>query len=78
MKPGTKVRVTGTRCFTGTVLAMGEDEMTIEEAPGCTVTLRRNPASTTPWQWRCAGMPVEIYSADLFRKRLVDLERKTR
>jgi hypothetical protein len=79
MKRGSKVCITGKRCFTGTVLAVTDIAMVIEEAPGCTVTLRRDPASTKPLQWRCAGMPVEIHSdlAD-FRKRLADLERRTR
>ena len=81
MKPGTPVRITGSRSFTGKVLAVGDIAIVIEEAPGFTVTLRRDPASTNPLQWRCAGLPVEIHAVpDLaaFRKRLSDLERRTR
>jgi hypothetical protein len=87
MKPGTTVTVTiieqspGARFFSGKVLAVGDIAMVIEEAPGLTVTLRRDPASTKPLQWRLAGLPVSIRSdADLadFRKRLADLERRTR
>lgn len=77
---GMKVRVTGQRCFTGTVLAVNDILMVIREAPGITVTIRRDPASMTPTQWRCAGLPVDVYAmptAD-FRKRLWDLVRKAR
>ena len=80
MITGMKVRITGRRCFTGTVLAVNDIVMVIREAPGITVTIRRDPASMTPTQWRCAGLPVDVYAmpAADFRKRLRDLLRKVR
>jgi hypothetical protein len=86
MQRGSTIRVTGQRCFTGMVLAVSDIAMVIEEAPGLTVTLRRDPASTRPLQWQCQGIPCEVYIAEVhtdakladFRKRLRDLERRTR
>lgn len=81
MKPGTPVRITGWRNFTGTVLAASDLAMVIQEGPGLATVLRRDPASTKPMQWQCAGLPVEVHAIpDLtdFRRRLRDLERKTR
>jgi hypothetical protein len=74
--PGTKVRITGWRSFTGTILAANEVALTIQEAPGFVAILRRDPASTAPLQWRCAGRPVEVFIMPdaVFRKRLADLK----
>lgn len=81
MTRGTKVTVTGSRTFNGTVLAAIPDTLIIEESPGRIVTLRRDCASTKPLQWQCAGMPVEVreqIDLNLFRAKLWDLERRTR
>ena len=79
MTPGTKVRITGWRSFTGTVLAANEAALTIAEAPDLATILRRDPASTTPLQWRCAGRPVEVCIVPdaTFGKRLADLMKRS-
>ena len=81
MKRGSRVVVTGGECFIGTVLAVTDDMLIIEVAPGVTTTLFRDCASTQPLRWQCAGMPVEVQAytdiAD-FRAKLFSLERKTR
>lgn len=81
MTPGATIHITGARSAAGTVKAATEITLTIQETRGCFFVLRRDPASTTPWQWRWAGLPVTIHSApDLadFRTRLADLDRRTR
>jgi len=76
---GTKVRITGWRSFTGTILAANEVALTIQEAPGFVAIIRRDPASTAPLQWRCAGRPVEVCVMPdaTFRKRLDDLMKRS-
>jgi preprotein translocase subunit YajC len=81
MKRGTKVIVSGSESFSGTVLAVFEHSIVIEVAPGVSTTLMRNFAGKDPLQWRSAGLPVVVREKpDLeeFRKLLWALERNTR
>ncbi len=50
MKRSAKVHITGNRCFTGTVLAVTDIAMVIQEMPGCMVTGAIQPAPS-----RCNG-----------------------
>lgn len=80
MKRGTKVSVSGGATFTGIVLVATADRMVIEIGPGMSTTLFRDCASTKPQRWQCAGIPVEVHAqpAEGFRKRLRELEARTR
>lgn len=79
---GDRVRVTGARRFTGTILGTNDRVMAIAlDAQDHTIHLKRDPASTTPEQWRYAGLPVQVALLVLrpedFGRRLTDLYERT-
>jgi hypothetical protein len=82
MTTGVLVRITGARNFTGRVLIATDIAMIVAVGEDRTVTLRRDPASTKPDQWRFGGLPVGVRpvaqpSGD-FANRLAALEQRTR
>jgi hypothetical protein len=60
MKTGSLVRVTGAEEFTGRVLIATEDAMIVTCGQDLSVTLRRNPSSTSPDQWRYGCLPMKV------------------
>jgi len=81
--PGMSIRVTGSKIFAGKVKAVSDIILIIDRGLGNPVTLRRDPASTTPLQWRCQGLPVHVILPDFipkedFKGRLNTLVQRTR
>lgn len=77
---GSKVIVTGARTLSGRVLAVSEITMIVATGAAASVTLRRDPASLTPLEWRLGGLPVHVRrvaerSAD-FAERLAALAKR--
>lgn len=82
IETGVKVTITGARDFTGLVLIATDIAMIVALDPARSVTLRRDPASQKPDQWRYGGLPVSVrpaakHSAD-FASRLAAVEARTR
>jgi hypothetical protein len=79
---GKIVNITGARQFTGRILALTDIAMIVAVAADRSVTLRRDPASTKPDQWRYGGLPVGVSPAPErspdFADRLAALEKQTR
>lgn len=61
--PGTLVRVSGARSFTGTFRGGSDLLMIVTLDAHNSVMLRRDLASTTPEQWRLQGLPVAVEAA---------------
>lgn len=57
---GALVAITGARAFKGVVMIVTDIAMIVDVGQGHSVTLRRDPASTKPLQWRFGGLPVTV------------------
>jgi hypothetical protein len=93
MKRGMRISITGigtNLLVTGTIIGINDVAVNVMSG-SATVVLRRDPASTKPDQWRIGGMPVTVkelpqpkpspaalQNTASFRRRLAELEARTR